>query len=1150
MKFRLFLAAVVVLAGVNVSNAQTFRGSVEGTVTDSTGAAIAGATVTIANPATGLTRTVQSSAQGDYFFPELPLGDYNLTVSQSGFRTVTQTGIHVTVATPIHLDVALQPGQVQQTVEVTAEVPLVEVTGNTLGGTIGEKQISELPINGRDFIKLMVLVPGSTADPSGVSDSPGAFGQFSINGNRGRSNNFLLDGTDMNDGYRNDSAINEAGVFGTPATLVPIEAVAEVAVLSSTEPEYGRNSGATINIVTKSGTNNWHGSLFWQLRNDWLDARNFFNPKPSPQDEFRNNQFGGSVGGPIFKDKTFFYLAYEGQREIIGIPENLVVPSQAQITNDLAELALAAVPESPVVANLLALNPWGVALPATGNIAGPNGPAGLQVSNKSTNFLHSLIFKLDQHIGQSDVFTGRYFYGTSQQSFPLALVGGGITPGFNTNTPTDVHVISLSYTHVFSPRLLMEVRGGWNSFDEDFFPQDHHFDPASIGLNTGVGPLDFGLSLIPIGGAFCNTAISNPAACALSPVSQSYATLGSTTSVPRGRVDRNWQLLDNFSWTKGRHNIKFGAEFRRTTVSQFFDSGYRGKISFDGSTFGDALMDFLAGATDGGRAAQGNSQRNTHENSVAFYAQDTFHLSRNLTLTYGLRWEYFGVIGQFSIFDPTIPGPRLVNQLYPKDFNNFSPRVAFAWDVRGNAKTVVRAGWGLFYDAFSQDFFIGQLPFNTFNPGPAYNGVGPNPITFNFSAQPAVGVPGPCVAPNIPIPNSGGQCAPPVFNQVDFSAADVFTVDQRLTTPYVQNFNLNVEQQIGEHAALSIGYIGSQGRHLFRYVDINQCLEVGVGNGGTCFPSSPVDPITLLPTNELASPFGAAGFEYINQFQSSSSSSYNSLQVSLRIRNWHGLNSVANYTWGHAIDNASDGQDFVAQATQPDNSFAPQNERANSNYDTRNRFNWNFLYEFPKSQNLKWLLSGWAVNGVLTLMDGQPYNLTYQFEDDFNGSGEFFGRPDLVAGTNPFTGASNFNLINLGAFAVPCLFDTTTGTCVPGTQHFGNVGRNAFRGPSFRNFDFSLVKNTALGERVTMQIRADFFNLTNHPNFTNPTLPAFAVDFLGNGTSFTPTVSPTQGILSGTGFLQPTATPDVGIGNPFLGGGGPRNIQLGIRFSF
>ncbi len=1117
------LGVAILVVCATFATAQTFRGSITGTVTDSTGAAVADATVTATNPAVAFTRTTQTGATGDYNLAELPLGTYDVTVTKSGFKTVTQKGVEVTVAAVAHIDVQLTPGQVQESVEVTAELPLVDTVNNTMGGTLEEKQLQDLPVNGRDFLKFMVMVPGSTADPSGVSDSPGAFGQFSINGNRGRSNNFLLDGTDMNDGYRNDSAVNEAGVFGTPATLLPIEAVSEIGVLNNTEAEYGRNSGATVNIVTKSGTNQWHGSIFEDFRNNWLDARNWFNTKPTTQDEFRNNQFGGSIGGPIIKDKTFFFLAYEGQREIIGIPENITLPSQAQIAAApaaLAALGLGLTP-NPIAQNILALNPWGIPYPAVGDLGGADS-ATVQASNKSTNLLSSLIFKIDQHIGKSDLLTGRYFYGTSQQSFPLALVGGGITPGFNTNTPTDVSVLSISYTHVFSPKFLMELRGGWNSFDEDFTPQDGKFNPASVGLNTVTNPQDFGLPFLNISG--------------LSP-------LGANVSLPRGRVDVNWHLLDNFSWTSGRHNIKYGVEFRRTTVEQFFDAGYRGKFNFDGSTTGDPFLDFFAGVPSSGRAAQGNSERHTHQNNISFYAQDSFHWTRNFTLNLGLRWDYFGVIGendgQFSIFDPTIPGPKLVSQLYPKDYNNFAPRVAFAWDVFGTGKTVVRAGWGIYYDAFSQDFFIGQLPFNTFNPGPAYNGVGPNPITFTFSTPNmtpvACGTPG-----SIPIPNSA-LCAPVAFT--GFSAADVFTVDQGIRTPYVQNYNLNVEQQIGTHTSLIVSYVGSAGRKLFRYRDINQCSVVTPGTGGTCFPDPGVN-------NELVSPFGAAGFEYINQFESTATSSYNALQVTFNVRSWHRFDSVVNYTWGHSLDNASDGQDFVAQATQPDNSFNPKAERGNSNFDTRNRFNWRFHYDFPNSSSMSWLLSGWGTDGVLTLMDGQPYNLTYQFEGDFNGSGEFFGRPDLVPGVNPFTGTGNFNLINLGAFAAPCTWDNVAGACVPGTEHFGNVGRNAFRGPSFKNFDWSIVKNTRLGERVTMQLRADFFNVFNHPNFTNPSLPFFAVDFLGNGSGFVPTVNATTGLLTGTGFLNPTATPDNGIGNPFLGGGGPRNIQLGIRFSF
>jgi outer membrane receptor protein involved in Fe transport len=1110
MKSKLW-TVVLLLAGATMW-AQSFRGSLSGTVLDTNGAAIAGAEISAKNEGTGLTRTVTTDNQGIYVINELPVGTYSVTISHAGFGTQTLTGISVGVAANPPVNATLKPGTVEEKVTVTAEMPLVETTSDIMGGTLEAKQVENMPVNGRDFIKLLTMVPGSTADASGVSDSPGAFGQFSVNGNRGRSNNYLLDGTDMNDGYRNDSAINEAGVFGTPATLLPIDALTEVSIMNATEAEYGRNSGAIVNIVTKSGTNNWHGTGFEYFRNNWLDARNFFNTVDQPQDEFRNNQFGFSLGGPIVKDKTFFFLAYEGQREVIGIPTVATVPSQAEIT------ALGGA-TNPVAAGVLALNPWGP-LPATGNTsAGPTGPANETLSNKSTNFLHSLIFKVDQHVGKSDLLTGRYFYGSSEQSFPLALVGGSGIPGFNTVTPTDVHVLSLSYTHIFSPRFLMENRFGWNSFDEDFLPQDSTFNPASIGLDTGVSSSDFGLPLMTFG--------------------DGISTIGATTSVPRGRVDRNWQYFTNLTYATGKHNWKWGGEWRRTTVQQVFDSGFRGKLNFAD------FPSFLAGIVDSGRQAtevasstpttlfSGSTNRHTAQNNWSFYVQDSWRATSRLTVNYGLRWDYFGVIherdGQFSIFDPTIPGPKLVDQLYPKDFNNFGPRLSLAWDVFGSGKTIVRAGWGVYYDAFSQDFFIGQLPFNTFNPGPAYNGVGPNQTLFSFSP---IGV----LTPGVP-----------VFDPSTFSASDVFTVNQKIRTPYVHNYNLNVEQQLGTKAALQVGYVGSAGRKLFRYVDMNQCINTlrytTTFTAGTCFPDS---------APELGSPFGAAGFEYINDFQSSANSSYNALQMTFRIKEWRGFTSTVNYTWSHAIDNASDGQDFIAQATQPDNSYAPNLERSNATFDTRNRFNWNWGYSFPNSKKWPKLLSGWGMDGVLTLMDGQPYNLTYQFEGDFNGSGEFFGRPDLVPGANPFAGTNgSTNLLNLAAFAVPCTWDPIAGACVAGTEHFGNVGRDAFVGPAFKNFDWSLSKNTKIGERVNMQLRADFFNLFNHPNFTNPTLPNFAVDFLGiTDPSCTGVTTPAGTLGTGCGFLKPTATPDVGIGNPFLGGGGPRNIQLAVKFVF
>src|SRR5437667_11101632 len=314
MRVRMVLAFVV-LAAVSLM-AQTFRGTILGTVTDPSGAVVTGAKVTAKNVHTGLERTTQPSADGSYSIPELPIGTYTVTVSQNGFQTSVTSGVVVDVATERRVDAALKAGQVTERVEVSGEVqPQVETTSAELGGVLTPQTIENLPVNGRDYTKLIYLTPGVAGSPDQISDSPGSFGVFSMNGARGRANNFLLDGTDMNDGYRNDPAINEAGVFGTPATILPIDAVAEVRTLSNYEAEYGRNSGAIVNIVTKSGTNTWHGSLLEYFRSGKMGARNYFNLAPSPKSPFNNNQYGGSFGGPIIKDKTFFFVNYEGQRE-------------------------------------------------------------------------------------------------------------------------------------------------------------------------------------------------------------------------------------------------------------------------------------------------------------------------------------------------------------------------------------------------------------------------------------------------------------------------------------------------------------------------------------------------------------------------------------------------------------------------------------------------------------------------------------------------------------------------------------------------------------------------------------------------------------------------------------------------------------------
>ena len=1099
------LVVFMVLAAVSLS-AQTFRGTILGTVTDPSGAVVAGAKVTVKNTGTGLERSTQTSGDGSYSVPELPIGTYNVTVTQQGFQTFIATGVTVDVATERRVDASLKAGEVSVKVEVAGDLlPQVETTSAELGGTLTAETIESLPVNGRDYTKLVYLNPGVAGSPDQISDSPGSYGTFSMNGSRGRSNNFLLDGTDMNDGYRNDPAINEAGVFGDPATILPLDAVAELRVLSNYEAEYGRNSGAVINIVTKSGTNDLHGSVLEYFRSGKMGARNYFNIASAPKSPFNNNQFGGALGGAIVKDKTFFYVDYEGQRENGAQAGITCVPDPAQIAADIAANG----PANTVTAALLARNPW-----PTPNIAGAysddggctnpdtnQNPSGAETPNLSTstsffNRVDSFIGKIDQAFNPNNMLTGRYYFGDSNQSFPFAQLAGGLLPGFNTVTPTRVQLIALSYVKIVNSAQVNEARLGWNRFAEGFFPQDKSFNPNSIGLNTGVSGYDGGLPVITVAG---------------------FSKIGATSSVPRNRVDTNWHFVDNYSWKSGKHDVKFGYEFRRTTIAHVIDHAFRGTLDFA------SLSDFLNGSPDDGSQVAGNSKRHTFQNSHGFFVQDSFRPTARLTFNYGLRWDYFGVIGEKNgllyTFNPANGGSNdQTNQLYAKDLNNFAPRVAFAYDVTGKGKTVIRGGWGLFYDAFSQDMFLGHLPWNCiFCPGPAYPGLGPQALVTGSLT-------GGSLAAGTPVYSGYGP------------EGDFFAVDPKMRTPYIQNFNLNFQQQLGSRTVLQVGYVGAKGTKLFQFKDINQPTQAQ---------------ITAADLADGVSGYGvprtvAPNFFYLNQEQSSANSIYHALQTSLRTSGWHGLTSQANFVWSHSIDTASDLEDFEPNQAQPQNSTNPAGDRGNSSFDIRRRFTWNFTYQLPKMGGaLPKLKNGWGFDGVVNLQDGQPWHLNYEFEGDYSGAGEGFDRPDVIGALQYSKNPAQF--LNLASFAAPCTWatlgdqnDSSEANCVAGTRHFGNLGRNSLKGPSFKEFNFSVFKDTALAEHMTLQLRAEFFNLFNHPNFSSPLLPNFIGD-IG---------APDYLTGQHTGYYSLTATGDVGIGNPFLGGGGPRGVQFAAKITF
>lgn len=1111
----LVVLAVLLLAGAGVE-AQTFRGTILGTVTDSSGAAIGGATVTIKNVDTGLTRTVTTSDDGSYSVPELPIGNYHVTVEKSGFKTGAVNAIRVEVSSERRADVVLQTGEVTQKIEVSADtLPQVESTENTLGGIIESKVVTNLPVNGRDYQKLIFLVPGVAGAPDEISDSPGSYGTFSVNGARGRSNNFLLDGTDMNDGYRNDPAINEAGVFGTPATILPVEAIAEMRVASNFEAEYGRSGGAVINIVTRSGANSWHGAGFDFLRNTVLNARNYFNTVSSgPKQPFHDNQFGGALGGALRKDKTFFFVDYEAVREIGSQSSSACVPTATDIANNTPAGGI-----NPVIQNLLnAGKAWPTATGTGSCIVSASDPVqqtavstNTTLSTPFSNRVDSAIVKIDHTFNANNLLTGRYYIGDSTQSFPLALSGGGLVRGYNTATPTRVQLISLSYVSTLSTAVYNEVRLGWNRFAEGFFPEDRKFDPSSIGLDTvGPGtpnngnPYNFGLPVITIGNA-------------------SFPQLGADKADPKQRVDTNWHYIDNMSWKLGKHAIKFGYEFRRTSISQNFDRNYRGRLKF--ATFSD----FLAGipGTGGSSNSQntGDSNRNTFENSHSAYFQDSFHVNHKLVLNLGLRWDYFGLVqekhGLFTNVDPANGNVFAVGngRLYQPDYKDWSPRVSAAWDVTGKGKTVLRAGYGIFYDAFSQDLFLGHLPYTTsFAPGPAYSGL---PGVGQITTGSPTGV---AFTSGTPVYGAFGP------------VTDAFGFDPHIKSPYMQNFNLNLQQDLAHHMVLQLGYVGSNGHRLFDFLDINQPTATTIqaynyAANACCVPGA---------LN------GSQGRNVIYWQQSKANSTYNSLQASLRINGWHGLTSSLNYTWSHSIDDASDGEDYVPNAAQPTDSTNLSSNRGNSNFDVRHRLTLNFIYDFPNPANWKKLTNGWGVNGILTVQSGQPFHLIYTF-DDYDGTGTFFPKPDIV-GPIRYNYHDPTHFLDLTSFAVPCTFDGlgnfATNCVFNGTtnsMHFGNEGRNSLLGPNFRQFDFSIYKNTAITERLKLELRLEAYNLLNHPNFASPLYPGFlaAADFNGIG-------------LNGRslGFYPLTVTGDVGIGYPFLGGGAPRSLQVAAKFTF
>jgi hypothetical protein len=957
------LSALILLLAT-LASAQSFRGSIRGKVTDPSGSVIAGANVSAKNIGTGLTREATTGLDGGYVLAELPAGVYTVT-AQAASLSPAAMNVQVNVGLDTTADFDLtQVQKRQEQLDVTAEAPVIETTRDVLGEIVEQRLVSELPLNGRDFGKLVALAPGATVDPSGVAGTQGGFGQFNINGNRDRSNNYTLDGTDNNDPFFNNSALNQTGIGGAPASLLPIEAIEEFNLQSQFAAEYGRNSGSIVNIVTRSGTNHLHGSAFEFLRNSALDARNVFNTS-SRKSVFQNNNFGVALGGPVIKDKTFFFGAYEGQRERVGSDFLLLLPRQDQIA------------EARSIAQGInggVINPGLDAVMAFYPQSDMNEvPSVVHDKNDGNN----LIVKLDHSFSQSELLTGRYAFSQSDQVFPFGSPGGFGTgsrlPDFAQTSPARVQVLSASLLSNLGLSKINEIRFGYSRYRTSFSSLNANYDPVANGLNLGTGKLG-----LP---EFDFTGIENLGAIGF--------------SVPRGRTSQTYQILDNFTWLHGKHTLKFGGEFRRASIENFNDNVERGIFQFTAGIglSEDPIVDSLANFYTGGSqdncfcsfelVDSGNTQRTTYNNGFSFFAQDDFRLRSNITVNLGLRWEYFGPLSEKNNLlsnlatDGTLAmvGTHGLDGIYERDLNNFAPRLGFAWNVFKN--TVVRAGYGVYYDYVPQHLQIANF---TSSAGVATNPIGPKPVLpMNFNGSAFNGT---NPDPTIPIltVNTDGPYS-------------IFATPRKFPSPYTQNWNLNVQQRFAENAAVEVGYVGSKGTRLIRLTDANE------PNGDGVVPN---------PN------FGA-----IDVLEPVSSSTYHALQTTLRIQNAYGISGFASYSWSKSLDDASDGIDFVPQVAFPQDPGNLKAEHGPSSFDTRHRFTAAINYDLPAWHAVGRFGSGWQLNWILSLQSGRPIPIVTA--NDTSGRFYFNQRPNVVPGVDPIVHNWNASTgyLNLNAFSQP-----------------------------------------------------------------------------------------------------------------------------------
>jgi hypothetical protein len=1049
--------------------AQTFRGALVGSVNDTAGAAVSACTIEAVNRATGYARAVQTAEDGRFSLQEMPPGSYVVAVDCPGFARVTNSRVDVAISVTTTLRFTVQPAALSFSLTVAESIDPLETETSARNIVVGSNQVQNQPLNGRDFLRLLRLSPGVVLQGTSF---------YAVNGNRGRSNNFQIDGADNNDAWQNASAGNQGGVSAVPNTLVPIEAIDQFSLQSIGNAEQGRNSGANVNLAIKSGTNALHGSLFYFNRNEALAENSPLAPAGARKRKIRNHQYGFSLGGPLVRNRTFYFAAFEGQRMRVGNALFATTPSDAWLERGRAVLRAFGLTENPLARSLLTL--W----PAAGRTGAAT--ANNFFSNADNDFVtDNGVIKLDHALAPSHQLSARYFGATGSQT----AFSGSPYPEYFQVATSRLHNYALSLTSRVSPAAVNQLLIGVNHFKPTFNDADRSADPVALGLNTGVtDPALRGAPTINLSG---------------------FAGVGPTQ--PQGRVDTTWHITDTLSLSSGSHQWKVGGELRFTRLDVFNEINKRGTLLFDGTAgpwaTGDAeqralgatftlpervLADFLMGLVspnNGARIVRGRLARDLRQNSWDLFAHDNWRVSPTLSLNFGLRYTYVGILhdtdNTLTTFLPdhgiVVPGQAGLKHLYPRDLNNFAPRFGFAWQPAADSSWVVRGGYGVYYDLFHATYFVSNSLPNSGASGVNANPGGADPVLTlarsNFQ-----------LVMNEPIFGDAARAIPPL---------GVYSVSQDLRLPYVQNYHLTLQYRLNNRASAQAAYAGSAGRKLPLTRNINAPLP------GT--------------TGELQSrrPFGARfpNLGAINELQTIGNSSYNSFQMMLNVNEWKRLSLRVAYTYSKAIDNGSD-----ARFILPANSYDLRRERGRSDFDARHVFVTGLTYELPAWRGLpERLAKGWQLNSFITAHTGLPLDM--RAGSNVSNSFDGFDRVDLVG--DPFAGVVQPVNTTVRAYFNPAAF------ALPARGSFGNLGRNAITGPGFGTVDFSMFKTTALGEHASIQFRFEVFNLFNRANWANPGVSLAAANSFG--------------LITNTRH---------GSSAPGIGPGEPRSVQLALKVLF